>query len=199
MTKGVQTNLGAADLFSAANLVSLGRVVLAPIILVLLAAETREALYAAFAIACMAGVSDIADGYLARRQGSASGYGRYVDGACDAIFNLAVFLGFLATGWMPVLLFTLVYFAEIVVPYLGAFSKQIGHPFDVRWSAKVKTTVHPIAQIVLIGSALVGSGVTPDPLIAAFAFGVAVIASIAYVVDHAAYAIRHVAISDRAA
>lgn len=199
MSKGAQSNLVMAQLFSAANLVSLGRAVLAPVILVLLTAESRDALYAAFVLACLAGVSDVVDGYLARRHGSSSDYGRYIDGACDAIFNLAVFISFLAIGWIPIVLFMLIYFAEIAVPYLGAFSKQIGHPVDVRWSARLKTSVHPIAQIAVIGSALYGVEVTPDALVANFALGAATAVSVAYLVDHAAFAVRAIGRSAKSA
>ena len=199
MSKGAQSNLIMAQLFSAANLVSLGRAVLAPLILILLTAERQDALYAAFVLTCLAGASDVVDGYLARRHGSSSDYGRYIDGACDAIFNLAVFISFLAIGWISIVLFMLIYFAEIAVPYLGAFSKQIGHPFDVRWSARLKTSVHPIAQIAVIGNALYGIEVTPDAMVANFALGAAAAASVAYLVDHAAFAVRAIGRSAKAA
>jgi molybdopterin synthase sulfur carrier subunit len=59
-------------LLSAANLVSLARVLLAPLILLLLASGTREAISWALIIAGIAALSDVADGYIARRRGAGS-------------------------------------------------------------------------------------------------------------------------------
>jgi CDP-diacylglycerol--glycerol-3-phosphate 3-phosphatidyltransferase len=174
-------------LFSAANLISLGRVVLAPVILLLLAAGTREAVTFALVIACVAAVSDMADGYVARRRGVGSEIGRYVDGACDAIFNMAVFLGFLANPnpWLPASWFIAIAFAEVIVPYLGIFAKQSGRPVEIRLSARLKTTLHPIAQIVVIGAALGISDPSLSRLLIAAAMGTAVAASIVTMADHA--------------
>ena len=172
-------------LLSAANLVSLARVALAPLILLLLASGTREAISWALIIAGIAAVSDVADGYIARRRGAGSEVGRYVDGACDAIFNMAVFLGFLANHWLAASWFIAIYFAEVIVPYLGIFAKQAGRPLDIRLSAKLKTTIHPLAQIVVIGAALGIPGPGLSPVLMAVALGAAVAVSVVTMADHA--------------
>jgi CDP-diacylglycerol--glycerol-3-phosphate 3-phosphatidyltransferase len=176
------------SLLSAAHVISLGRVILAPAILLLLARNTRGTLLAALAIACVAVISDVLDGYVARRRG-ASDIGRYVDAACDAIFNLAVFLGFFASGWLPASWFAAICFAEVIVPYLGTFAKQMRQPFGVRWSARLKTTLHPLLQIGAIGIALTIPGPEHRDSLIALALGAAVAVSIFSVLDHAAFTV----------
>ena len=174
-------------LLTPANLISLMRAALAPVILLLLVEGSRDALIAALVIACAAAISDFADGYMARKGGLASDFGRYVDAACDAIFSLSVFLGFLSRHWLAPSLFAAIYFAEIIVPYLGAFTKQLGMPFEIRWTARLKTNVHPATQVVAIAAALL----LPDSrAVIAGACAVAVAASMIYLFDHAALAVR---------
>ena len=178
-------------LLATPNLVSLSRALLGPVILLLLASGAFWALALALVIVTLAIASDFFDGYLARRRGMADELGRYVDSACDAIFNLGVFLGFLANGWLPASWFLIIYFAEIVVPYVGAFAKQIGQPFDIRWSTRLKTSVHPLSQFAMLAAALAmaeqaGAG---DTMFGIAALGAAVVASLIYLLDHVVIAI----------
>jgi CDP-diacylglycerol--glycerol-3-phosphate 3-phosphatidyltransferase len=173
-------------LFTTPNLVSLGRALLGPLVLMLLLADSFYALLLALVIVSIAIASDFFDGHLARRNESADELGRYVDGACDVIFNLGVFLGFLAIGWLPASWFLAIYFTEIIVPYAGAFSKQIGQPFEIRWSTKLKMVIHPAAQFVMLVMALTMTGPTAagDTMLGIAILGAAVLASVAFLVDH---------------
>jgi phosphatidylglycerophosphate synthase len=104
------------------------------------------------------------------------------------MFDLGVFLGFLANHWIAPSWFAAIYFAEIIVPYLGAFAKQLGHPFAVRWSARLKTTVHPLAQILVIAWAAAFSGAAAaGSLVVTIALAVALAASLATLADHAVF------------
>jgi len=177
------------------NLVSLARAALGPLVLILLVADSHLALVAALLLVALAIASDFFDGYLARKMGKPQELGRYLDGACDAIFNLGVFLGFLANDWLPASWFLAIYFSEIVVPYLGAFAKQIGQPFGIRWSAKLRAWVHPAAQFLVILTALTmaDSSGAGDTMIGIAALGAAVLSSIAYLTDHAVLAVLRTA------
>lgn len=179
------------QLYTMPNFISLTRALLGPLVLVLLVSESFYALLFALFIISVAIASDFFDGYLARQQGTVDELGRYMDGACDAIFNLGVFLGFLAIGWLPASWFLAIYFAEIVVPYIGAFAKQIGQPFEIRWSAKLKSAVHPAAQFITLATALTMAGQTAagDTMIGIAVLGAAVLASVAFLVDHVVLAV----------
>ena len=173
-------------LYTTPNLVSLGRALLGPLVLMLLLSKSFYALLLALVIVSIAIASDFFDGYLARRNESTDELGRYMDGACDAIFNLGVFLGFLAIGWLPASWFLAIYFAEIIVPYAGAFAKQIGQPLEIRWSTKIKTVIHLAAQFIILVTALTMADQTAadDTMLGIAALGAAVLASVAFLVDH---------------
>jgi len=173
-------------LLSTPNLISLSRALLSPLILILLSSRDFWALLIALIIVAIAIASDFFDGYLARKRGTADELGRYLDAACDAIFSLGVFLGFLANGWLPASWFLVIYFAEIVVPYAGAFAKQIGQPFGVRWSTKLKASVHPLMQFAMLSIALTmgDRAVAGDTMFAIAVLGAAVVTSFLYLADH---------------
>jgi phosphatidylglycerophosphate synthase len=182
----------SGHLLSTANVISLGRALMGPVVLALLFVDTPLSLDVALALALVAAASDFVDGYMARRS-AASEAGRYLDAACDALFYLAVFLGFLANRWIAPSWFAAIYFAEIIVPYLGTFTKQIGRPFAVRWSARLKTALHPLAQIAVIAAAAFDwPNGGAHSWAAQAALGLAVLASLAYLVDHAVLAARRV-------
>ena len=81
--------------FKAANAVTLSRgLLIAPIFGLLLAERTLAAL----AVYVAAALTDLVDGWLARRQGLASGFGAQLDATVDNLFSLAI-LGFLAMAY----------------------------------------------------------------------------------------------------
>ncbi len=173
------------------NLISLGRALLGPVVLIFLAIDGYWAIAVALLIVAIAAASDFFDGYLARQQENVHELGRYFDGASDAIFNIGVFLGFLANGWLPPSWFLMIYVAEIVVPYAGAFAKQIGHPIDIRWSTRLKTVIHPATQLIMLVTALTMAepGSAGDTMLGITALGAAVVVSFIYVSDHVFLAI----------
>jgi len=87
---------------SALNLptaLTLLRISLAPAIVLFLVRRQYPLALAAYVVA---GTSDIADGWLARRWGQITQLGTVLDPIVDIVFNLAVFAGLAAAGLVPV-------------------------------------------------------------------------------------------------
>jgi phosphatidylglycerophosphate synthase len=81
--------------FKAANAVTLSRgLAIAPIFGLLVAGRITPALVLYVAAAC----TDLADGWLARRQGQSSAFGAQLDAVVDNLFSLGI-LGFLALAY----------------------------------------------------------------------------------------------------
>jgi len=81
--------------FKPANAVTLSRgLLIAPIFALLWAGMTAAAL----AVYVLAAVTDLVDGWLARRYGQASAFGAQLDAVVDNLFSLAI-LGFLALAY----------------------------------------------------------------------------------------------------
>lgn len=76
------------------NVITTGRLLLAPVLAVLLLRPGVEARIAAFLVFLVAALSDLWDGYLARRRGEISDYGKLVDPLADKLLLAAAVVPF---------------------------------------------------------------------------------------------------------
>ncbi|MBX3028031.1 CDP-alcohol phosphatidyltransferase family protein [bacterium] len=149
----------------AANLLSLSRVVLAPVFAAAaLAAEQGASGWIAAAVFALVIASDAVDGRLARRFGTSSDAGRALDHGADIIFLLTAFAAYVWIGalswWVPAAVG--VAFALYVVDWRRPSARgprwgadRIGHLGGVgNW----------VLLGVLIGNHTVGLGWLPPPV-----------------------------------
>jgi CDP-diacylglycerol--glycerol-3-phosphate 3-phosphatidyltransferase len=94
------------------NLITVGRAVLAPIVMLLIFVPSFAARLVAFVLFLAAAFSDLWDGWLARRHGWVSDFGKLVDPIADKLLLIATFLAFHLLGRSGV--------AEAQLPLLGA-------------------------------------------------------------------------------
>lgn len=76
------------------NLITVARIALAPVIFLLLFVPTFSARFASFLLFLVAAFSDVWDGYLARKHGWISDFGKLVDPIADKLLLAATFLPF---------------------------------------------------------------------------------------------------------
>ena len=62
----------------------------------------------------MGEITDALDGYVARKTGQISDFGKIYDPMCDSIFHMVIWISFLAIGWVPIYL-VLVFFARYCI------------------------------------------------------------------------------------
>ena len=83
------------------NLITVARIVLAPVIFILLFVPTFSARLVAFVLFLMAAFSDLWDGHLARKHGWISDFGKLVDPIADKLLLAATFLPFYILSHRP--------------------------------------------------------------------------------------------------
>lgn len=76
------------------NLITTARIVLAPVLVWLMYRPTAEGRLAAFVVFVLAAVSDLWDGWLARRRGEITDYGKLVDPLADKLLLAAALVPF---------------------------------------------------------------------------------------------------------
>lgn len=144
------------------NQITIGRLFLAVIFLILLAAfdfvERQRELWmldAAFVLFVVAAATDCLDGYLARRQNQVTSFGRILDPFVDKILILGAFVLLLGSNfrggpgedvtglqsWMVVLVIA----RELLVSGLRGFSESQGKPYAANWWGKIKMFLQCIA------------------------------------------------------
>lgn len=133
---------------SIPNVLTIGRVVAAPLVAFVFLAVARPAAdLIAFMLFAVAGVSDFFDGWLARRWGQVSAFGRMLDPIADKAMIAvtgAVLVGLFSLSWLVLVPVTVILLRETLVSGLREYLKGAS-VLDVTLLAKWKTTVQMFA------------------------------------------------------
>lgn len=129
---------------SIPNLITLGRVILVPVVFWLLVTNQMTA---AFLVFIVAGVSDAVDGYLAKRFDWATELGAYLDPLADKLLIVCIFVALGVRGELPSWLVIAVVSRDILIVIGIVLSWFMGHPVAIKPLALSKANT--LAQIVL--------------------------------------------------
>ncbi len=140
---------------SIPNLITLGRILLVPIVVW---AITSGAMWLAFALFLVAGMSDALDGFLAKRFQMTTVLGAYLDPLADKalIVSIYVTLGviFLIPRWLVILVVS----RDIMIVGAVMLSWLVGSPIKVKplLVSKLNTAAQIVFVCVLLGSLTFG-------------------------------------------
>jgi cardiolipin synthase (CMP-forming) len=123
-----------------ANQVTLARLVLLPLPVALVYRNTHAFMLGALAIYILLGLTDVLDGYLARKHG-ATALGALLDPVVDKIFLVAGFVPLADFQIMPTSLVFILFIRELAVTALRSIALQEGFSFKTSAIAKLKTTI----------------------------------------------------------
>jgi cardiolipin synthase (CMP-forming) len=135
------------------NFITLGRVILVPIVFWLLVSGQTKAAFFAFVVA---GVSDGVDGYLAKRFGWETELGAYLDPLADKLLIVSIFLALGVRGALPSWLVIAVVSRDILIVIGVVLSWLLDHPVRVKPFAVSKANT--VAQIILAATVLADEG-----------------------------------------
>ena len=131
-----------------ANLLTLFRLfVTFPTVVAILKGEMKLALL----LALLGAVSDVADGFLARRNGNVNGLGKLLDPFADKVFSLSVLVALSGTGAVSALPVVLLLFRDLSVSFLRTLAALQGLVLEASLLGKVKTFLVFTSIVVLIG------------------------------------------------
>jgi len=142
---------------NTANKLTMVRVILIPVFLVLLYLDFEFILfgisitsnYLALAVFCIAALTDIADGVVARRRNQITDFGKFMDPLADKVLTFAAMLWFIEIGIMPAWLVLIVIVREFMVTGMRLVAAAKGRVIAATISGKVKTLVTVICLILM--------------------------------------------------
>jgi cardiolipin synthase (CMP-forming) len=142
----------AGVILNLPNLITLGRILLVPI--VVWAISTPGAMWIAFVLFVAAGISDAVDGFLAKRFGMASELGAYLDPLADKALIVSIYLTLGINGAIPRWLVILVVSRDILIVGGIMLSWLVGKPLKIKplLVSKLNTAAQILFACVVLGS-----------------------------------------------
>jgi cardiolipin synthase (CMP-forming) len=129
---------------SIPNLITLGRILLVPIVVW---AITLGEMRVAFALFLAAGISDAVDGFLAKRFHMKSELGAYLDPLADKALIVSIYVSLGIVGMVPIFLVILVVSRDIMIVSAFLLAWLVGRPMPVR--PLLVSKANTVAQILL--------------------------------------------------
>jgi len=136
---------------SIPNLITLGRILLVPVVVWAIASG---AMWIAFVLFLAAGVSDAVDGYLAKRFNMTSVLGAYLDPLADKALIVSIYLALSVNHLIPRWLVILVVSRDILIVGGIILAWVIGNPLKIRplLVSKLTTVAQILFACVVLGS-----------------------------------------------
>jgi CDP-diacylglycerol--glycerol-3-phosphate 3-phosphatidyltransferase len=148
-----------------ANALTMFRLIAAPVFVFLLVRETRQDLWAASILFVVATLTDAFDGYFARRKGTITHVGRWLDPIADKVLICGTYLAFLAMGvpavkaWMVAAIIG----REVLVSALRSLAGRRGIIIHSSQLAKWKTGFQMGVAMAILALMCLRSAANPSP------------------------------------
>jgi CDP-diacylglycerol---glycerol-3-phosphate 3-phosphatidyltransferase len=132
------------------NLLTFARVVMIPMVLILLGrGSPRDCFWAALVYA-LAAITDMLDGWLARRQGLVSVLGKFLDPLADKLIVTGTLVWLVPMGRIPAWAVVLLISREITITALRSIASAEGIIIAAGEGGKTKTALQMIGIVALI-------------------------------------------------
>lgn len=133
------------------NRLTLTRIILSPIFMVFFLMENVYSRALSLLIFAFASLTDLWDGYLARKYGIVTGFGKFMDPLADKILTSTAFISFAALGYVEPWMIMLIIIREFFITGLRSLAAYRGMVISPTASAKFKTGLQmlTIAAILL--------------------------------------------------
>jgi CDP-diacylglycerol--glycerol-3-phosphate 3-phosphatidyltransferase len=145
------------------NLLSLSRIVTTVLIFILVLLNQHWAFLVATVLFVLASITDLLDGYLARRYHLVSPLGVFLDLTADKVFVSSILIAFVQLGLVPAWIVVIIIAREFLVTGLRSMAAARGTVIAAGSWGKQKTFI----TLLAIGGVLLANG-TGDPRLSLF-------------------------------
>jgi CDP-diacylglycerol--glycerol-3-phosphate 3-phosphatidyltransferase len=133
------------------NKLTVSRIFLAPVFLILILIEDVWARVFALGVFIVAALTDLYDGYLARRYGIQTGFGKFMDPLADKILTSSAFVAFVALGYARVWMVLPIVIRELFITGMRSVAAYRGVMIRPSFAAKVKTFLQMVVIVLILG------------------------------------------------
>ena len=150
-------------MFNTANNLTLARIGVVPVLVVMLSYPGRLVCLAAMLLFVAAAVTDVFDGYIARRFNLVTSLGKFLDPLADKLLICSVLIMLARHAWVEAWVAVLIIGREMAVTGLRAVASDAGVVIAADRFGKLKTIIQIAAMCPLILHYPLW-GVDPEPL-----------------------------------
>jgi CDP-diacylglycerol---glycerol-3-phosphate 3-phosphatidyltransferase len=138
------------DAFNVPNLLTMARVLVIPVVLLLIDRGTPKDCAIAALVYSAAAITDLLDGYLARKMNVVSVLGKFLDPLADKLLVMASLIYMVPMGRIPAWAVTLLLAREISITGLRSVASSEGVVIAAGEEGKIKTALQMIGILCLI-------------------------------------------------
>lgn len=136
---------------------TLSRILLGPIFIALflyypaMNISLRALPYILLLVTCISELSDVFDGFFARRHNKVTELGKLLDPMADSIFRLSVLFSF-TQGFveLPLLLVSIFFYRDMIISTLRTVCALRGVALAARWSGKIKAVIMAVVIFFIL-------------------------------------------------
>jgi len=140
----------APAILNLPNILTMTRIAAIPLMAALLMSPSRSAGFWAAAVFSLASITDWLDGYLARRMGIVTIFGKFLDPIADKLIVMAALIMILPYGRVPAWMVLVILGREIIITGLRGIASSEGIVIQASDLGKFKTIFQLVAIIGLL-------------------------------------------------
>lgn len=133
------------------NILSMSRIVIAPLFLILFISNNKEAAIWSLVLFAIGALTDYFDGWLARKMQATSKLGGFFDPLADKFLTTAAFLAFVLMKIIPFWMLAVIVLRDFGTTFLRLLPSAKNVSIVTSKSAKIKTFIQMLFISVLIG------------------------------------------------
>jgi CDP-diacylglycerol--glycerol-3-phosphate 3-phosphatidyltransferase len=139
-----------SNIFNLANNLSFIRILLALIATFFIMSNNLLLLMVAIILIAYSELTDMLDGYIARRDNIITDVGKLLDPLSDSVSRFLYFFAFGYVGLFPIWLVLALFLRDIIVAYIRTYVSFSGIAMGARYSGKLKAVVQFVGQYLLL-------------------------------------------------
>jgi len=132
------------------NKLTIIRIILAPVFMILFLPNNVYSRYFSTLIFIVAALTDMYDGYLARKTGVITGFGKFMDPLADKILTSTAFISFVALGYVKAWMILIIIVREFLVTGLRSVAAYKGVVILPSTLAQWKTACQMTVIVIIL-------------------------------------------------
>lgn len=145
-----ETEIKSPSIFNIPNILTLMRIAAIPLMVYLLLTGERESSFWAAALFSAASFTDWLDGFVARKMGIVTVFGKFLDPIADKLVVMAALIMIIPLGRVPAWMVLVILGREIIITGLRGIASSEGIVIEASELGKFKTIFQLVAIIALL-------------------------------------------------